>query len=545
MFMDTFSITNTKVMTQINERFYTFSNSIISASMAMENNGVIKQQLQEEYNSSLENHEYFYTIGQEMDKLQAHINDEATIVLLTNNNETFNTNFGVWDVDARILANSNIKRQIDQSQNKVQFFYENSELTNNQPMILVGKALKERSTQSTYGYFFTAIRERNLRNFYQEYTSEGNNILLLTPSGKIISSNLRDKIGEDSDELLQHVLDYEQDIQEYKSIQVFGQNYTILAEYVPSLHIYIVNLIDQDLLAQNLIDTNQTIIISVTVAIIALILAFIIVRKMTSSMSDLVYQISDMARYQFNKPLEVRGGYETRKTAEAFNYMLNELQDYVKLLISTQEKQRKSELKALQHQINPHFIYNTLTSIKFMMNQGKKEEASQTIESFIVLLQNTISNLDEIITVEQEIENLKNYVQIMQTRYSDRINVHYFVSPTSLELYVPKLILQPFIENAFFHAFTHKKAGHIHILVAEKDNFLICEMIDDGDGMKQSATQKHAPSKKNQLFSGIGVRNVHERIQLLYGLRYGVDISSEPGKGTKVEIRLPIEKKKT
>jgi len=217
----------------------------------------------------------------------------------------------------------------------------------------------------------------------------------------------------------------------------------------------------------------------------------------------------------------------------------------VKLLISTQEKQRKSELKALQHQINPHFIYNTLTSIKFMMNQGKKEEASQTIESFIVLLQNTISNLDEIITVEQEIENLKNYVQIMQTRYSDRINVHYFVSPTSLELYVPKLILQPFIENAFFHAFTHKKAGHIHILVAEKDNFLICEMIDDGDGMEQSATQTNAPSKKNQLFSGIGVRNVHERIQLLYGLRYGVDISSEPGKGTKVEIRLPIEKKKT
>lgn len=545
LFMDTFSITNTKVMNQINDRFYTFSNSIISASMATENNGVIKQHLQQEYNSSLEKHEFYYTIGQEMDKLQAHVYDAATIVLLTNNNDTFNTNFGVWDVDARILANSEVKRKVEESDNKIQFFYEDSELTNNQPMIITGKTLEERSTQTTYGYFFTAIKERDLRNFYQDYTSEGNNILLLTPNGKIISSNLRDKIGKNSEELLQHVLDYEKSNQEYKSIRVFDQNYTILAEYVPSLHIYIVNLIDQELLAQNLIDTNQTVIISVTVAIVALILAFFIVRRMTSSMSDLVYQISDMARYQFNKPLKVSGGYETRKTAEAFNYMLNELQDYVKILIDTQEKQRKSELKALQHQINPHFIYNTLTSIKFMMNQDKKEEAIKTIESFIVLLQNTISNLDEIITVEQEVQNLKNYVQIMQTRYSNKIKVHYFLSPTSLELYVPKLVLQPFMENAFFHAFTQKKEGHIHIFIAEKEDTLVCEMIDDGEGMEKSTTTTNVPKKKNQLFSGIGVKNVHERIQLLYGMRYGVKMTSETDKGTKVEIRLPIQKKET
>ena len=539
LFMDTFSITNTKAINQINHRFFTFSNSIVSAKMAMEQNSVIKQQLKEEHDSSLEEHEYFYKVAQEMDKLKTHINDDATIVLLTNSSEIFNSNFGVWAVDGNRLANSLLKKQVDQGTNKIQFFYENSELTNHHPMIITGTALQDQGDQSIYGYFFTAIKERDLRRFYEEYTTEGNNIILLTPSGSIVSSNLTNLIGEDADDLLQHVLDYERDTQEYKSIRVMDQNYTLLAEYIPSLNVYVVNLIDQELLAQNLIHTRQTILISASVAIIALIIAFVIVRKMTGSITDLVYQISDMARYQFNKPLQVRGGYETKKIAEAFNYMLNELQDYVQILLDTQEKQRKSELKSLQHQINPHFIYNTLTSIKFMISQGKKEEASETIEAFIALLQNTISNLEETIPLEQEINQVKNYVKIMQMRYSNNINVHYFISPACLDYFVPKLILQPFIENAFFHGFTEKKAGNIHIFIAEKEDILLCEIMDDGDGMEIVATRK-----KSQRFSGIGIKNVHERIQLLYGLRYGVAITSERGEGTKVVIRLPIKKEK-
>ncbi len=254
-----------------------------------------------------------------------------------------------------------------------------------------------------------------------------------------------------------------------------------------------------------------------------------------------------MARYQFNKPLKVTGGYETRKIANAFNYMLNELQDYVQILMKTQEKQRKAELEALQHQISPHFIYNTLASIKFMIKQEKKETASDTIDSFISLLQSSISNADETITVEQELENLKSYVQINQARYGERIKVNYLVSPDCLDLYLPKLVIQPFIENAFFHAFTKKKSGYIQILIAQKEEKLVCEIIDNGDGMisERIANNTIKSKEKRQLFSGIGVKNVHERIQLRYGKNYGVEITSELSKGTRVIIKLPVNDEQT
>src|SRR5690606_37832509 len=143
LFMDTFSITNTKAINQINHRYFTFSNSIVSAKMAMEQNSVIKQQLKEEHDSSLEEYEYFYTVDQEMDKLQTHSHDDATIVLLTNRSEIFNSNFGVWTVDGNRLADSLLKKQVDQGTNKIQFFYENSELTNHHPMIITGTALQD------------------------------------------------------------------------------------------------------------------------------------------------------------------------------------------------------------------------------------------------------------------------------------------------------------------------------------------------------------------------------------------------------------------
>ncbi len=177
-----------------------------------------------------------------------------------------------------------------------------------------------------------------------------------------------------------------------------------------------------------------------------------------------------------------------------------------------------------------------------MIQQEKKESASNTIDSFISLLQNSLSNVNETITVAQEIENLKSYVQINQSRYGDRIKVNYLVSPDCLDFHLPKLVIQPFIENAFFHAFTNKKTGLIQILIANRDNNLICEIVDNGDGMvPDQLDNKTIKSKeKRQLFSGIGVKNVHERIQLLHGKDYGVEIESEPLKGTKVLIKLPI-----
>ena len=193
-------------------------------------------------------------------------------------------------------------------------------------------------------------------------------------------------------------------------------------------------------------------------------------------------------------------------------------------------------------QINPHFIYNTLASIKWLVLKGDKEKSSETINSFISLLQNTISETSETITVAQEIENLKNYVFINETRYGDNIKVNFHVLPNCNDYKIPKLILQPFIENAFFHAFTENTEGRIHVFISEKNNKLFCEIVDNGKGMNETQVSSlySSPSSKHKHFTGIGIKNVDDRIKLLYGNEYGVTIDSKINIGTTINIYLPL-----
>ncbi|WP_446686261.1 sensor histidine kinase [Neobacillus cucumis] len=278
------------------------------------------------------------------------------------------------------------------------------------------------------------------------------------------------------------------------------------------------------------------------VVIVALFFVLFASRRLTNSLSKLVKQIESASEHDFDEYVSVSGTYETRQIGTAFNSMLDELHEYVDQLVLSQKQRRNAELAALQQQINPHFLYNTLASIKFMVKQGSKEETESMINALISLLQNTLGNVSETITVKQEVDNLRNYVLINQKRYGERIKVNYFISPACMDVPIPKLILQPFMENAFFHGFNHKLEGYIHVLVWQEGEDLICEVVDNGDGMEVSEGSHLPGTKRKQAFSGIGVRNVHERIQLIYGEPYGVNISSELGKGTKVRISLPMQK---
>ena len=209
-----------------------------------------------------------------------------------------------------------------------------------------------------------------------------------------------------------------------------------------------------------------------------------------------------------------------------------------------QKEKRKAEIHALQMQINPHFIYNTLSSIKWLMWQGNVEKSIGTIDAFISLLQNTISNKNEMITILEEIDNLKNYVLINHIRYGDSINVTFFVIPNCEDYIIPKLILQPFIENAFFHGFTDQSTGAIHVFVNEQAGNLICEIIDNGVGIASEDMKSilKKSTKKHEHFTSIGVHNVNDRIKLIYGDDYGVTITSELNKGTTVKVIIPAQK---
>ncbi|MBW4840095.1 MAG: sensor histidine kinase, partial [Paenibacillaceae bacterium] len=408
--------------------------------------------------------------------------------------------------------------------------------------IIASKALVDRTGGLSYGMLYIAIRETEFRRFFANFTSSGNDVLVLDPTGVVVSSNRTELIGGKSPELLQDVETLKRDQLDYLNGTAFGKEAIILANDLPPYRLYLVNLIDRQYTAGQIINIRQVALICLVIIGAALLLVFVISRRLTLSLTRLVRLMSTITKKDFRNYISVSGSYEVKELSKAFNYMLDELNDYVHKLLETQKEQRNAELAALQRQINPHFLYNTLASIKLLVQKGSKETAAETINALISLLQNTISNANETITIEQELENLRNYVFINQVRYGDRIKVSYFVSPDCIRCELPKLILQPFIENAFFHAFNVKTEGTIYILISKTEHSLVCEVADNGDGMELDPNEwvPDLPKSRSQLLTGIGIQNVNHRIKLLYGESYGVRITSVKREGTQIRIVLPL-----
>ncbi|MDQ1147875.1 two-component system sensor histidine kinase YesM [Bacillus sp. SORGH_AS 510] len=543
-FFEKFSITNSKVMNQVKESFESFNYSIIIASNNLLQSGNLKKILTEE-GSNTEKMNAIFTMSQQMKHIKSNLDAyEVEIIVTGNNGLSYATDRNYWPITDEELENSALTRNTFKSPKRLLYQYDHRPAQTSEAgdgnVIVASKALMDRLSGRIYGSMYFAIQEKDFRKFYSSYTTPGNNVVMADRQGVIVSSNLSKLIGKKDEKLVTYAAKIEKGSNEYIIEKFMGKDQIITMEYLPSFDMFLFNIIDKQRAVGDLINKKAIVLISMGIVFAALIIVFLASRRVTNSLSRLVKQIGNAPKHNFHQYVAVTGTYETRQIGNAFNSMLDELHDYVEKLVLAQKQQRNAELAALQQQINPHFLYNTLTSIKFMVQQGVKEETESVINALISLLQNTIGNVSETITVEQEVENLKNYVLINQKRYGDRIKVNYFVSPDCREYQIPKLILQPFIENSFFHGFNKKANGYINVLVWQEGDSLVCEVVDNGDGMEVSAENKLPSTKRNQqLFSGIGVRNVHERIQLIYGEAFGVTISSDPGEGTKVRITLP------
>lgn len=548
LFMETFSITNSKVIQQIKNNFESFHDSIVTAAGSAQESGSIKSFLTEkESPESLRVMKSYYNMTEQMKKIQSTVDAYAVGVTLIGRNgrsysSTFNPLSPIYGELARHEITANAAAQPRKLMYQLYLEEDDVDKAVSQPVLVATKVLREQKSGDLYGTLYISLLESSFKPFYSSFTSSGNDVAILDSRGKIMSSNRSELIGRPAGEMLEYAKEIESQGLDYLNKEVMGKNSIVLAEYLPSYDFYIVNMIDKKLALGQMVDTKTVILICTAIVLIALVIVFLISRKLTRSLTLLVRQMSKITERNFHNYITVTGGHEIRELGKAFNYMLDEVNDYVERLVETQKGQRNAELAALQRQINPHFLYNTLASVKFLVQQGSKDKAVETIHALISLLQNSISGVSETITVEQELVNLKHYVFINHVRYGERIRVSYFITPDCLSCHLPKLIIQPFIENAFFHAFHSKAEGTIHVMVSREQGSLICEVADNGDGMDEGADGDTlpGPTSNRQLFTGIGITNVHERIRLLYGEEYGITIASRKGEGTRVKIRLPL-----
>jgi two-component system, sensor histidine kinase YesM len=538
-FVEKFSITNSQIIDQIQYDFEELNYSIVMAATDIGQSSTIEAYLSEKEPDN-ERIMSLYLVMSQIDHLREQLGDQNVEIAIADQDAiTYRTNFTYWPADPRDIRNHDITETITKEPNKLLYFQDSREASDN--YVIAAKALLDRETDQSYGAVYFPIKEGQLRSFYTDYVKPGNDFYVLDQYGKVVSSSLTNAIGQSLPELSQQAKNMQSGEETYREVEFQDTNQIMLAEYLPYFDMYLVNMVDKQTAVGNLIDTKQIALLLAGVVVLALIIVFLVTKRLTNSLSKLVKDIEAVPKKGLKRRLVYEGTYETNQIGLAFNSMMDELQVYVEKLIEAQKQQRHAELAALQQQINPHFLYNTMASIKFLVMMGEREEAEKTIDAFITLLQNTIGNVDESVTVELELQNLKNYVLINQKRYGDRIQVQFMVSTDCLDYLIPKLILQPFIENSFFHAFNKTAEGTISVLVWKEADDLVCEIADDGDGMAACADLPNT-NRNRQLFSGIGVKNVHERIQLLYGTEYGVSITSETGQGTKVKLRLPAVK---
>ncbi|WP_333676368.1 sensor histidine kinase [Muricomes intestini] len=275
--------------------------------------------------------------------------------------------------------------------------------------------------------------------------------------------------------------------------------------------------------------------------IVASILASYLARLIYRPVQNLTSTVKHVSEGELSTRAQVISRDEMGDLAAEFNQMLNQIELLIKELIEKERLKKDAELEALQYQVTPHFMYNTLNSIKYAALIKGERELADLIESFVELLQASISKKGAFLTVSEEVHILQNYVRLQEFRSNTTIKTVYNIEPAASNCLIPRLILQPIVENAILHGIDIKKGnGLILISAVVSGERLEIEIKDNGRGMskEQIRTLLNSKVKKTKGFTAVGIPNVRDRLELYYGeksqLRYVSD-----DRGTTVMIYLP------
>lgn len=273
-------------------------------------------------------------------------------------------------------------------------------------------------------------------------------------------------------------------------------------------------------------------------------------RKLTQPIHSMMEQMSRVESGDFDIELPVESQDEIGILSERFNHMSRELKNYINQSYVAQIRQNEAELTALKSQIYPHFLYNTLEIIRMTALDNGDEQVSRMIEALSEQIHYLIGPVQDMVPLEKEVEIIKKYIYLLNCRIAGKVTLS-VSTPGSAQVFVPRLILQPIVENAYVHGIKPKNGkGTIMIETARTDDTFEISVMDNGAGMDAEALQRlnellagEEPGIKNEYnWQSIGLKNVHDRIRFLYGEAYGIRVTSTAGAGTIVQVLLPYQK---
>jgi two-component system, sensor histidine kinase YesM len=408
-------------------------------------------------------------------------------------------------------------------------------------VLMIGRSFKT-STGNPLGYVILSVNESKVRKELSAYSDQ--EMMLLDDKGIIMSHPDPQKIGQE--------FPFQQYATDSHTLDINGEKYLFVQQPVIGNNWTIINLIPY---SSALDKNNQILFNSFALQVVFFTLFCFLLTMLISAITKPVVNLSKFIAKINLGHLDIRTGIrgqnEVGQLGRAIDDMLDRIHSMIEQITLEQAKKRKAELEMLQAQINPHFMFNLLNSIRLSILIRGDQENAQLIGSLSSLLRMTINRDNELIPLKDEVETIQHYIRLMNFRHANQVQLNVKLEKNSADFVVPRFMIQPLIENAIIHGF-HQYDGQIDIearLIEELDrNYLLVSIIDYGVGMtsdklnelirKLDDEEERIHSHKKG-FSGIGVKNVYQRLKLLYGENFIMDIQSEIDVGTTISLQLP------
>lgn len=409
--------------------------------------------------------------------------------------------------------------------------------------------IKESSSSLTrVGVVHIRINENNI---YKALNSdnETNEIYLLSNTGKILSCKNKSEISKNINYRINVSKINENLGQSYIDVDKNGRKIVVNSVFIEKGNWILISLIPYEQLVAPMSNIRNillfiNLIFMITFLLVALFISNIISRPIVRlRMSMLKVENGD-----FNGKVEIESEDEIGKLSHNFNSMLDKVSELLVLTKEQERLKRDAEFEALQAQINPHFLFNTLSSIRWAAAAYGDKKVEDMVHALSILLRASITNGQEMVSLESEINILKNYLDLVQMKQGTTIIFECNIEENILKYRIPRLLLQPIVENSILHGFEDlKEPGIIHITAIGEADLLKLELIDNGKGLQEDTLESiltrepPAPDDK-KYYKSVGLKNIHDRIKLIYGQNYGIDICNGAENGTKVTLYLPFQK---
>lgn len=376
--------------------------------------------------------------------------------------------------------------------------------------------------------------------FYNSVPIQGSYYFIITKEGQIVSHQDKTKIA--THEVIPWLNKIADKGSGTDNIEIDGKKMIICYDTSKITGWISVVVIPSNRLLDQILPTlrSYTLYAALILIVISIFVSYFISDRITKPIQKLIKAIKKIGDGNFDYKIPEEGSREFKELIHKFNGMNEKIQKLIEENYESKIKEKEAEINALNLQLDPHFMYNTLNLINLISTENGKDEISEMIMSLSAMLKYTVKNRKDIVLFREDLEYLKGYIYIMTKRFEGKFSIEYHIEEKLYNSGVPKFFMQPFVENSLVHGFnTMKKGGILKINCwADESTRYFC-IEDNGNGI----SAKRIIEITGQETGSVGMNNVDKRIKIIFGGEYGIKIESELEKGTKVTITLPVEEK--